>query len=86
VKEEGYAQVNFLLHFRMVYLAQSKILYKDLSLGLFRSDYMLHAAGYHENRGAPVELKQVEFNTCSCAGGSHSNKISDMHRYLNLRY
>lgn len=28
-------------------------------------------------------LKQVEFNTFSCAGASHANKVADMHAYLD---
>lgn len=27
-------------------------------------------------------LKQVEFNTFSCAGATHANKVADMHKYL----
>lgn len=27
-------------------------------------------------------LKQVEFNTFSCAGGTHANRVGDMHRYF----
>jgi glutathione synthase len=50
---------------------------QDASLGIFRSDYMLSASV-----GQEVQLKQVEFNTISCAGGIHSNLISDMHRHL----
>ncbi|OJJ74244.1 hypothetical protein ASPBRDRAFT_120318 [Aspergillus brasiliensis CBS 101740] len=48
----------------------------NISMGLFRSDYMLHG----ENAG--LQLKQVEFNTIACAGGCHANKAVDMHRYL----
>ncbi|TVY46725.1 Glutathione synthetase large chain [Lachnellula occidentalis] len=53
---------------------------QDHSLGIFRSDYMLDA-----NPAGQVKLKQVEFNTISCAGGIHSNLISDMHRHLQRR-
>lgn len=28
-------------------------------------------------------LKQVEFNTFSCAGGTHAHKVVEMHRYLS---
>ena len=66
-----------------------------ISLGIWRSDYMLHADGDKLNdRGAgdrqegsgaeDVSIKQVEFNTFSCAGGVHSNRISDMHKYDSL--
>ncbi|CZR60706.1 related to glutathione synthetase [Phialocephala subalpina] len=55
---------------------------QDLTLGIFRSDYMLHTDG-HDQSPKP-QLKQVEFNTITCAGGVHGNRISDMHRHLNL--
>ena len=45
-------------------------------LGIYRSDYMLHAPTPSKD----MSLKQVEFNTYSVAGGSHSNLISQMHR------
>ena len=52
---------------------------QDVSLGMFRSDYMLHTpSGSYDD----LSLKQVEFNTYSVAGGAHSNKISNMHRYI----
>lgn len=56
---------------------------QDLSLGIFRSDYMLHASDGNdrgEDREMPLEIKQVEFNAYSVAGGAHGNRISDMHR------
>jgi glutathione synthetase len=57
---------------------------QDLTLGVFRSDYMLHAPpnDLSEYSNKP-QLKQVEFNTVSCAGGVHGNKVSRMHRYLH---
>ncbi|RAK87410.1 glutathione synthetase [Aspergillus costaricaensis CBS 115574] len=68
----------------------------DISMGIFRSDYMLHVPGdYNEEEGevevgisleesedAGLMLKQVEFNTIACAGGCHAKKVVDMHRYL----
>lgn len=30
-------------------------------------------------------LKQVEFNSFSCSGGSHANKVANMHRYLTQK-
>lgn len=54
---------------------------QDLTLGIFRSDYMLHL-----NSNASSErpqLKQVELNTASCAGGVHTNIVSDMHLHLH---
>ncbi|KAH8922935.1 glutathione synthase [Atractiella rhizophila] len=48
-----------------------------LHLGLFRSDYMLHAG-----EGQDVSLKQVEFNTISSSFGALSSKVTELHRYL----
>lgn len=33
-----------------------------------------------------VTLKQVEFNSYSCAGGAHANKVAEMHRFLVRRH
>ncbi|KAE8453885.1 hypothetical protein EG329_007661 [Mollisiaceae sp. DMI_Dod_QoI] len=55
---------------------------QDLTLGIFRSDYMLHME--NQDKSNKMELKQVEFNTVTCAGGVHGNKISDMHQQLHL--
>ncbi|MBW0462859.1 hypothetical protein O181_002574 [Austropuccinia psidii MF-1] len=49
-----------------------------LSLGIFRSDYLLH----QENLNVPLEIKQVEFNTVSVSFGGLGTKISELHRYL----
>lgn len=64
-----------------------------LTLGLFRSDYMVHVDGKRtegDNRlqgdvhqdSPELSLKQVEFNTYSVAGGTHSNKTADLHQHL----
>ena len=50
---------------------------QDLSLGMFRSDYMLHAPD-----DAPVSLRQVEFNTISSSFGGLAYKVTDMHTHL----
>ncbi|KAJ5087143.1 hypothetical protein N7456_010759 [Penicillium angulare] len=59
---------------------------QDISAGLFRSDYMLHASTKNSARYVgsipDTTLKQVEFNSFSCAGATHANKVADMHRYL----
>ncbi len=58
---------------------------QDLSLGIFRSDYMLHEDRREDDGSVetprPLAIKQVEFNTYSVAGGAHGNRISDMHKY-----
>ena len=56
-----------------------------MHLGIFRSDYMLHLSGDSEtspNALPETTLKQIEFNSFSCAGASHANKVANMHRYL----
>lgn len=45
---------------------------QPLQLGLFRSDYLLHADG--------PSLKQVEFNTISSSFGPLSERTADLHR------
>lgn len=53
---------------------------QDLSLGLFRSDYMVHQE--HAKAGSSLGLKQVEFNTIASSFGGLSSKVSAMHNYL----
>lgn len=48
---------------------------QPLSLGLFRSDYMVHQD--------TNEIKQIEFNTVSVSFGGLSTKIGQLHQYLN---
>jgi len=50
---------------------------QPVSLGIFRSDYMVH-------RPSPgsAALKQVEFNSYTVAGGTHGNIVYNMHRHL----
>ncbi|KAG1727093.1 uncharacterized protein EDB91DRAFT_1135652 [Suillus paluster] len=49
---------------------------QPLHLGLFRSDYLLHAA---DDR---LALKQVEFNTISSSFGPLSERAAAMHRHI----
>ncbi|KAJ7846333.1 hypothetical protein B0H14DRAFT_2772274 [Mycena olivaceomarginata] len=53
-------------------------LVQPLQLGLFRSDYLLHAG----LDGEPLSLKQVEFNTISSSFGTLSERTAALHRYL----
>ncbi|KAJ7031646.1 hypothetical protein C8F04DRAFT_1110148 [Mycena alexandri] len=53
-------------------------LVQPLQLGLFRSDYLLHAGPNNE----PLSLKQVEFNTISSSFGTLSERTAALHRYL----
>ncbi|POY70883.1 putative Glutathione synthase [Rhodotorula taiwanensis] len=53
---------------------------QPLSLGLFRSDYLVHAP-----TDLPAEqhsIKQVEFNTISASFAALSTRVGDLHRYL----
>ncbi|KAG6827139.1 hypothetical protein H0H92_013057 [Tricholoma furcatifolium] len=51
---------------------------QSVHLGLFRSDYLVHAPP-HES----PSLKQVEFNTISVSFGSLSERTARLHRYLH---
>jgi glutathione synthetase len=54
---------------------------QDVSLGIFRSDYMIQL---EERNGEEWwQLKQVEFNTFSVSGGVHTNVVADMHHFLH---
>jgi glutathione synthase len=53
---------------------------QDISLGLFRSDYMVHEDPSQTNP-APG-LKQVEFNTIASSFGGLSSQVSALHKYL----
>ncbi|BGP33825.1 Glutathione synthetase [Rhodotorula toruloides] len=53
---------------------------QPLALGLFRSDYLIHAP-----EGTSLdqyEIKQVEFNTISSSFGALSSRVTELHRYL----
>ena len=72
---------DFVAKLWQTHLAVKKTGYaQDLSLGLFRSDYMVHEDPSHSNP-APG-LKQVEFNTIASSFGGLSSQVSAMHRYL----
>lgn len=53
---------------------------QDLSLGLFRSDYMVHQDPSQSNPKSG--LKQVEFNTIASSFGGLSAQVSALHKYL----
>jgi glutathione synthetase len=53
---------------------------QNLSLGLFRSDYMVHK---DPSQSDPTPgLKQVEFNTIASSFGGLSSQVSALHRHL----
>ncbi|KAL8707492.1 MAG: hypothetical protein Q9220_007482 [cf. Caloplaca sp. 1 TL-2023] len=54
---------------------------QDLSLGLFRSDYMVHKKPADPD--GPPTIKQVEFNTIASSFGGLSTQVSGLHFYLS---
>lgn len=52
---------------------------QDVTLGLFRSDYMVQVSRDDSSSRQMLAIKQVEFNTYSIAGGTHANKAAHMH-------
>jgi glutathione synthase len=69
---------DFVANLWKVHLAVQKEGYvQNVSLGLFRSDYMAHV----ESTGAP-SLKQVEFNTISASFGGLSALVRELHNDL----
>jgi glutathione synthase len=52
---------------------------QPLSLGIFRSDYMVNSI-----EGEKPQIKQVEFNTVSVSFGGLSSKVAEVHKYLNV--
>ncbi|KAI9805149.1 MAG: hypothetical protein M1825_000983 [Sarcosagium campestre] len=74
---------DFIAQLWQVHLDVEKIGYvQDLSLGLFRSDYMIHVDPL-EPQSKP-DLKQIEFNTIASSFGGLSSKVSDLHNHLYL--
>lgn len=53
---------------------------QDLSLGLFRSDYMIHVDP--SSSASPPVIHQVEFNTVASSFGGLSTLVSELHRHL----
>ncbi|KAF1915729.1 glutathione synthetase large chain [Ampelomyces quisqualis] len=53
---------------------------QDISLGLFRSDYMVHKDPAQSD--PTPGLKQVEFNTIASSFGGLSSQVSALHKYL----
>lgn len=54
---------------------------QPLSLGLFRSDYMIHNPA-EDPKALPV-IHQVEFNTIASSFGALSTRVSELHRHLS---
>lgn len=51
--------------------------YQNLTLGVFRSDYMIHTDS--ASPGEKPTIKQVEFNTVASSFGGLSTKVSQLH-------
>ncbi|TDZ24383.1 Glutathione synthetase large chain [Colletotrichum orbiculare MAFF 240422] len=54
---------------------------QDLSLGLFRSDYLVHQD--NSSGEARHQVKQVEFNTIAASFGGLSSRTSLLHKFLS---
>ncbi|KAL7626631.1 Glutathione synthetase [Parahypoxylon ruwenzoriense] len=78
VKEIGDSD-DFITELWNVHLRVKKEGYvQHKSLGLFRSDYMVHQHG----AGTNPQIKQVEFNTIASSFGGLSSQTSLLHKYL----
>jgi glutathione synthetase len=51
---------------------------QSVNLGLFRSDYMVHA----DQTSSQLDIKQVEFNTIASSFGGLSTQVTKVHQYL----
>jgi glutathione synthase len=78
VKAQGYVQVGTILR---KYLPSSNAWepLQDITLGLFRSDYMIH---FPETQLRP-KIRQVEINVNSAAFGGLAPRVTSLHRYLD---
>lgn len=75
LRDEGIQQVRVSNMYANMKLRHAR---QRLHLGLFRSDYLLHAP----KKDGPVSLKQVEFNTISSSFGTLSENIAKLHKYI----
>ncbi|KAI9736936.1 MAG: hypothetical protein M1835_003292 [Candelina submexicana] len=78
---------DFIAKLWNVHLAVQKEGYvQELSLGLFRSDYMVHVDvsmfGGQNLDDYALQVKQVEFNTIASSFGGLSSRVSELHRHL----
>ncbi|PMD36678.1 glutathione synthetase-like protein [Hyaloscypha variabilis F] len=72
---------EFIAQLWQVHLQVKEEVYvQNLSLGLFRSDYMVHQ---NTSDDAPT-IKQVEFNTIASSFGGLSSQTSRLHKHLSL--
>jgi hypothetical protein len=73
VEQDEFTSVLWKIHQE----AKRRGISQKLSLGIFRSDYMVEVGGGSQS------LRQVEFNTFSCSGATHANVVSNMHHHLH---
>jgi glutathione synthetase len=76
IKDDAFTRCLWDIHLA----AREAGIVQGVSLGIFRSDYMIHAGGEDAKEW---QLKQVEFNTFSVAGSVHANLVADMHGFLH---
>ena len=81
VKGEGYVQVNS--KDLSPSTCNQLMPCQDLSLGLFRSDYMVHVEhGQSSTSSTSPQIKQVEFNTIASSFGGLASRVSRLHKYV----
>ncbi|TQN72899.1 Glutathione synthetase large chain, partial [Colletotrichum shisoi] len=79
VKKEGYTQVK---NINSISRHPKTNAVQQLSLGLFRSDYLVHQ---DTTSGEPKrQVKQVEFNTIAASFGGLSSRTSLLHKFLSV--
>ncbi|TGZ85077.1 glutathione synthase [Ascodesmis nigricans] len=66
------------LHSIQTKIASTEGFAHEFSLGLFRSDYMLHDSG----DGTRPIVQQVEFNTIASSFGGLASQVAELHRFL----
>ncbi len=81
VKKEGYVQVVHMSIFHFSHF-DADIAPKSLSLGIFRSDYMVHKDPSKQD--SKPKIKQIEFNTIASSFGGLAAKVSGLHKYRSL--
>lgn len=66
--------IQFFVNDKSIWKHKNCIHLQEKTLGLFRSDYMVHS---HDAN----EVKQVEFNTIASSFGGISSELQSLHRY-----
>lgn len=62
------------------------MIFQPISLGIFRSDYLIDTTGashnHVEEEDADLCIKQVELNTISISAITSSSRTTNLHRYI----